>query len=486
MRRQFRLYLLALAAMVVVSTTGCGGSSSPPPPPPPPSISVLVSAADSSVHASSIESLAATVTNDSADKGVSWTVSCSATPCGWISPSSTGSGAVTTYIAPSTPPATTPSVTVTATSVADSSKSASAAITITPAVPNFAYTANFTGSISAFTVDPSSGALLQVSGSPFATGNRPFSLAVDRLSKFLYSPSDTGANVLAFTIDALTGALAPVPGAHFTVGGYPQTVGIDPTGRFAYVANSNSDDVSAFTIDANTGVLTPIAGSPFAAALNPMSVAIDPAGRFAYVGTSLFPTITSFSINTANGMLTRVTSSGLPASLGCDNSWIVVHPTGKFLFMLCPCDGIYAFTVDPSSGTLGLVAGSPFGAISTNSLRSETLEPTGRFLYLTDSYHNNILAFAIDPSTGVPSPIAGSPFPVAVPAGGAPYAMTVDPSGKFAYVTDNSDLVLGFTIDPTTGALAPMSGSPFATATCGGLACPGGQPHTVLVAGKIG
>lgn len=115
--------------VLAVSTFGCGGGT------PPPVISVFVSAGTTTVQAGATTQITATVTNDSANKGVTWTVSCSPAPCGTVAPTATASGAATTYTAPTTPPSGGLTVTIAATSVADTSKSASATITVTvPAI----------------------------------------------------------------------------------------------------------------------------------------------------------------------------------------------------------------------------------------------------------------------------------------------------------------------------------------------------------------
>jgi 6-phosphogluconolactonase len=98
--------------------------------------------------------------------------------------------------------------------------------------------------------------------------------------------SDDGGigSVSAYTIDKTTGALTPVPGSPFATAGLaPTAVAVSPNGEFAFVANVFSDDVSAYTINATTGSLTPVPGSPFAAGPVPHSVAVTPNGRFAYV-----------------------------------------------------------------------------------------------------------------------------------------------------------------------------------------------------------
>jgi 6-phosphogluconolactonase (cycloisomerase 2 family) len=54
--------------------------------------------------------------------------------------------------------------------------------------------------------------------------------------------------------------------------------------------------------------------------------------------------------------------------------------------------------------------------------------------------------------------VPGAPFP----AGRRPRAITVAPSGRFAYVgNDGSDSISGFRVNPTAGSLTPIPGSPF-------------------------
>jgi len=53
--------------------------------------------------------------------------------------------------------------------------------------------------------------------------------------------------------------------------------------------------------------------------------------------------------------------------------------------------------------------------------------------------------------------------------------MVVDPAAPFAYVANGGDnTITAYSIDATTGALTPVSGSPFATGV-------GTGPHSVTV-----
>ena len=101
----------------------------------PPAIAVTLSPTMATVQVSATQAFTATVQNDTAAKGVTWTLSgagCSGATCGTVSAASSESGVAVTYTAPTTLP-NPATVTLTATSVADSKKAAAASITVIPA-----------------------------------------------------------------------------------------------------------------------------------------------------------------------------------------------------------------------------------------------------------------------------------------------------------------------------------------------------------------
>src|SRR5947199_3562639 len=132
MKRNARLLLLvALVAVVVLS--GCGGGSQQIVPP---SVVVTITTAPpASLPVGGTASVAATVTNDTANAGVTWSCTPSSA-CGSFTPVSTASGASTTYTAPAVAPAG-GSVVIIATSVTDPTKNAqSASVRITGTASN--------------------------------------------------------------------------------------------------------------------------------------------------------------------------------------------------------------------------------------------------------------------------------------------------------------------------------------------------------------
>jgi len=84
------------------------------------------------------------------------------------------------------------------------------------------------------------------------------------------------------------------------------------------------------------------------------------------------------------------------------------------------------------------------------------VSPSGKFLYVPGS--PNISAYRIDSATGALSPVSGSPFATI----GNLAAVAITPSGHFLYAPGTVDNAYGFRINAATGALTPISGSPFA------------------------
>jgi hypothetical protein len=158
---EFMRNLRILASLALTVISGCGGGSSSGPSPTPLPISVSLSATPpASLATGATANVSATVLNDSAGKGVTW--SCTpAAACGTFNPTSTASGAATVFTAPATAPAG-GSVTITATSTTDGTKFASAVVTFLVSIslgtaPPASLQASGTANVSALvTNDPGS------------------------------------------------------------------------------------------------------------------------------------------------------------------------------------------------------------------------------------------------------------------------------------------------------------------------------------------
>jgi len=99
------------------------------------SVQITQGVPNNSLVVSGTAPLVATVSNDSANGGVDWTVTCQSTGnCGTFSPPHTASGSATTFTAPSAVP-TGGTVTISATSTTDPSQNATETVTITSSLP---------------------------------------------------------------------------------------------------------------------------------------------------------------------------------------------------------------------------------------------------------------------------------------------------------------------------------------------------------------
>jgi 6-phosphogluconolactonase (cycloisomerase 2 family) len=342
----------------------------------------------------------------------------------------------------------------------------------------FAYVADqgcpdtFTGRVSVFTIDPSTGALSSA-GTPVDTGDfSTNSVAVDPSGKFVYVANegtgdigDTAGSVSMYAINAATGALTSI-GTPVASGDFgPSSVAVDPTGKFAYVANTGSDAVGAplfcgsvttFDIDGSTGSLTSSGiifapGAPIPGSCSPSWVAVDPTGKFAYVANEGGFTPTSVSMYQINAMNGALAFTGVIAVTGRAVS-LTLAPSGKFAYVAdggqnsdgSPGDNVSIYSVDGSTGAL-----SSIGTIAAGLFPwSIAIDPLGKFAYVANLGSNDISVYSINGTTGALTPIGTTD------AGLSPTSIVVHPSGKFAYVTNSgSNNISMYNINSTTGAL---------------------------------
>lgn len=143
----------------------------------------------------------------------------------------------------------------------------------------FVYYAQYSApnGVVAFSRNATSGALALLSGSPFSAGFAPGFVTGDLQGRFVYvANSGDGVgnvSVSAYTVNATSGALSQITGSPFASGLNPIGFAVDDTGKYGYAANDQSGTVSAFSIDQTTGFLTP-RGAAVAAGTNPLSVAV--------------------------------------------------------------------------------------------------------------------------------------------------------------------------------------------------------------------
>jgi 6-phosphogluconolactonase len=326
----------------------------------------------------------------------------------------------------------------------------------------FAYVADRqSNTVSAYAI-ASGGALVPVSGSPFAiNGTAPTALTIDPNGQFLFVANNGSNTISVFSIAASTGVLTAV-GFPVATGAGPGAVVVDPTDHYLYVANLTANTVSAYALD--NGVLTQVVGSPFSVGQEPVSLAIDPNGNFLYATNFNGSDVTVLLIDPATGILSGV--SGSPFGAGAGPSSIAIDPTDTLAFVANEAsNSLSAYSLNATTGALTAVGGSPFSAVTNPE--SLVVDPAGRYLFAANAAAaDQVATYAITPSNGALNLVSTTP------AGSLPVGIAIDASGQFLYAVNfNSNDVSAYTVAPS-GVLTPVAGSPFAA---------GGEPHAVAI-----
>lgn len=236
--------------------------------------------------------------------------------------------------------------------------------------------------------------------------------------------------------------------------------------RFAYVANPYDYTISSFYLDEN-GVMFPN-GMVFTKDKFPATLIIHPNNRFVYSASRTVDTAPIFEIDSVTGRLSESPHSRFNTKLRSPFSY-GFHPNGKFLYVAGRGGGVGGYIVDEKTGAMSHITGSPFKA--GERTRCLTVHPSGKFVYASNAYTNNISAYRVDEKTGVLTQLKASPFPAGEAGpfddtfaklpdvmdnkGGMPYYIASHPSGDFVYVTNwAAASVSVFRVNQETGDLS--------------------------------
>jgi 6-phosphogluconolactonase len=244
-------------------------------------------------------------------------------------------------------------------------------------------------------------------------------------------------------------------------------VSVPTVPKYAYVTNSTANTVSPYAINATSGVLT--AGTALTTGTQPYSVSVDPTGRFAYVANHSSNNISAYSIDGA-GALSAIDANGAVSgyqatiAAGTYPISVTVHPSGKFAYVVNESSAdISVYSIDSTTGALSAIDAN--GALGTQASIATgltpyavTIDPTGYFAYVAN-YGNvtnpagTISEYAINQTSGALTSIG------TVTAGAGASSIAIDPTSKFAVVTNQvAENVMSFTI--TSGALTPADMKP--------------------------
>lgn len=338
------------------------------------------------------------------------------------------------------------------------------------------YVADLTASnIAAYTVS-SAGALTAVSGSPYAPGEPPTSMALTPGNTFLYVSSATG--ILGYSIGAggvLTALNSSqpletdVPGA--------TTMAVDTTGNYLFAggidlsSGTNTPEVGVYQINTSTGTLAELTNSPVAVTNGngsstslPTQLYVAPNDAYVYLTLGSGGTeILNFSASSGlgdNGDHINLSTAGT------SQNDVVANAGSTQLFMTETGAGVRVFNIGTNGVPSAEISGSPFKA--GTGARGIALNAAGTDLYVTNKGDGTISGFSVAATGTVGTLVAltGSPYTV----GSLPLSLSLDQSGTFLAVANSGgtpDLGV-YSMNATTGALTGVGSATLSTSAAAG------------------
>ena len=273
------------------------------------------------------------------------------------------------------------------------------------------YEGEKTGSIAAFSIDPTTGRL-DFLNRQTSQGALPCHLVVDAAGKNVLLANYIGGSVSVLPIldGGKLGRATSVrqhQGSSVNpsrqTGPHAHSINLDRANRFAVTADLGLDKVLVYRFEGATGKLTP--NDPPSVSLKagagPRHFAFHPSKPYAYVINELDSTVTTFTYDSNLGVLESIqTLSTLPERFEgvSHTAEVQVHPSGRFVYgSNRGHDSIAMFKVDDATGKLTSIGHEPTGG---KTPRNFGIDPSGRYLIAANQDSDTLVVFRIDPAAG--------------------------------------------------------------------------------------
>ena len=280
--------------------------------------------------------------------------------------------------------------------------------------------ANKSGSITAYAVDQSSGALKQLSMVE-SGGSIPCYVSVHPSGKFLLVANYTGGSYsvtrikpdgsLGETTDVVKpgGPMGVYNAADKPVGMFPSMephgtrghmILPDPSGQYVVGADAGRDQIFVWKLDQNTGKLAQVSVTKSVPGAAPRHFAFSPDGKTLYQQQEQDSRLSVYGFADGKLTLKGASISTLPAGFEGSNttSELLIDKAGKHLYGANRNhDSISTMAVGADGHVTRIANTHTEGTIP----RSLTLDPAGKFLYSLNQGASNVTTFSIG-ANGVP------------------------------------------------------------------------------------
>lgn len=274
------------------------------------------------------------------------------------------------------------------------------------------------GTVSAFAMDRTSGALTLINTKP--TRGQPAHMAIHSSGKFVLAANHGGGSIAVLPVgqdgtlgdatdvfQAPAGAGRSVSQVHFVTS--------DPSGRFVVANDAGTGKILTLRLDPETGKLALAAVFDAAQGSTPRHGGFSPDGRTFYNLFERTSAVGVYDFDPRTGAMTeRQMVSALPPDFAGRNTGgeLLVSRDGARIYVTNRGHDTVATLGVDASGKVSLLGESPS---QNDAPRSLAFDPTGRLLFAMNQAGGSVTSFRIDPATGV-AHYAGHALAVNAPA----------------------------------------------------------------------
>ena len=314
-----------------------------------------------------------------------------------------------------------------------------------------------------FKADPLTGALTALSGFPITTGgfgtNNTYSelMAYDAANTRLFAVNNSSDTISAYTVNHIDGGLTELSYSPFSVPhGVMSCIAVHPSGSPLVVSNTTQSNVASFNI--TSGGVTEAAGSPYSTSGLAFSCAFSQDGSYVYTGGELGTDIIGFAVDPTTGVLTPLSGSPFPSGADYPLAY-VTDISGRLFSANYTSNQVRGFTT--SSGIPTGVSGNPFTSGLSEAIHG-VLHPAGYYM-VADRGGNQVGVYEIGGagSASTLTAVSGSPF-----ASGGLFTdvLALSHTAEFLFAANgDSRNITTYTVNSGTGALSGASAQPVNT-----------------------
>jgi 6-phosphogluconolactonase len=329
------------------------------------------------------------------------------------------------------------------------------------------YTGSGSKGIYVLKFDPGTGALTDTG--LVAEAVNPAFLALSAKGDFLYSVSETATTgaaksgaVSAFAVDPGTGALTFL-NRQLSNGTSPCHLNLGLDGKALYTANYSSGTVAMLPVLADGRLGEPCSTAqhqgkgpnasrqegPHAHSITP-----DPATGDLYACDLGLDQVLVYRGTAAT--LVAGEPRALATHPGAGPRHLAFHPNGRWLYVVNELDSTVSVFRRPAptapfaAAEVQSLSTLPPGATGTNWCADIHVHPNGRFVYASNRGHDSIAVLAVDAADGTLKACGCDSV-----LGRTPRNFALDGSGKWLLAaSQDSDVIKVFAVDPASGRLA--------------------------------